>query len=431
MQTYPCNEIALADPSIAASLSTVSTRLEPLGRSYRTRATIIALGAILVIFLLAITAVPLPAAGAASGLNGHSATLSTSAFGGCNAVYTPTPSALLQGIAAPAKNETPGGNITATMEFAVVNWTSADSNITVLFPSIFFNFPRASGGNQQLMLSNRSAKLNFSGWSTPSFGQTKPYVFPAGLQFKNNSKAKIDSMKLAVQATADYGQVTLEVRWQWAYQPHPNVTARSPWSTPTTAAHWPTSVPSIFYPAPYTTLLHPNALNGTIGTNWTANLGGDVAGRTFFLEMEDPSGTVRQDLLQTAPANATNYTVHLILLNYNNFLPTGPYLVHIHDACGAMLWSRTVHAVLAPTASLRFVFNWPSACSGKTVTFNGTAYGNNSVGAITPSNTAYNFTLPFCTGHKFSTWQTTGAIHISGGRSMIVNYNGTWTIWYA
>ena len=430
MQTYPCSERALKNGLLTAPPE-LRALVGPVARwASRHRAGVVALGAIFVIALLAVTAVPLPAGPVAPLSDSRSAPAPAATFQNCNAVGTPTPSALLQGIAAPAKNETPGGNLTATMEVAVVNWTPADSNITVLFPSVFFNFPLVNNGKVQLALSPRSLHMNFSGWSSPSFAHTRAYVFPSGLQFQPLGKAKIDSMKLAVQATADYGQITIEVRWQWAYQPHPNVTAHSPWSVPTTQAGWPSSVPSIFYPAPYTTFLGSSGPNGTIGTNWTANLGGDVAGRTFFLEMEDPTGHVVQDLLQTAPLNITNYTVHLILLNYNKVLTPGPYLDHIHDACGAMLWSKTVHAVFAPSASIRFTLNVPAACSGKLITFNGTGYANNSVGMFAPSNTPYNFSLPFCSGHKFSTWMTTGAIHVVSGKTMLVNYNGTWTIWY-
>jgi hypothetical protein len=414
MQTYACRLPALF----------LASRGGP-GR--HRMGSLLALGALFLAVLFLLSAVPFAAPVAAAV---PASGVTTSAFGNCNVVGTKTPSALLQGIAVPSKNLTAGGNLSADMEVAAVNWTPAVSNITIHFPSVFFNFPLASGGKAQLFLSNRSFTMNFTGWSAPSLGQTKNYNYPAGLAFKAHAKAVIDSMKLAVVANADYGQITIEVRWQWIYQPHTGVTVHGPWSVPTTAANWPSSVPSIFYPAPYTTLLGTSGINGTIGTNWTATLGGDVAARGFFLEMEDVSGTVVQDLLQSAPPNVTTYSVHIPLLNYNNQLPPAPYLVHIHDACGAMLYSKTVHAVFASSASIRF-FLTPSACAGRSIVFGGSSFANGSIGTFAPSSAAYTFSIPYCAGYHFHGWSTTGALHIATGHTMDVSYNGTFTVNYA
>ncbi|MCI4333037.1 MAG: hypothetical protein L3K01_04850 [Thermoplasmata archaeon] len=388
-----------------------------------------ALGAVLVFALLVVTMAPLPAAvTSANSFRGSSPTTSAT-FGNCNAIGTPIPSALLQGIPVPRTNVTPGGNLSADMEVMAANWTPAMSNITVHFPSVFFNFPKFTGGHQQLFLSNRSFVMNFSGWSNASLGETKNYTFPAGLQFKAHTKAVIDSMKIAVQATADYGQITLEVRWAWTYNPSPGTTVTSPWSVPTNQSHFPNSVPSIFWPAPYATFLNYSGLTSTIGTNWTATLGGDVSGRMFFLEMEFPSGGVVESFGQTAPLNLSTYTVMIPMENYNRYLVPGTYLVHIHDACGALLYSKTVHAVFPPTAQVTFYLT-PAACAGHSITFNGTKYTNGTSGVFVPSTTAYSMSIEGCPGHTFHSWSTTGALHIATGKSMLVSNSGTFTVNY-
>jgi hypothetical protein len=429
MQDSTCHENGTA-PNLRSRLELPrrGPSSSPAGIARPYRAPLLALGAIAVFAILLGTMAPTPFAGAAQPAS--SSAIASSAFGTCNPVTTKTPSALLQGLAVPAKNVTANGTLSADMEVMAENWTTADSNITVIFPSVFFDFPRASGGNEQLFLSNRSILMDFSGWSNASFGATRNYSFPTGLQFKANAKATIDSMKLAVQATADYGQITIEVRWQWTYTPTtPGKLVHGPWSVPTNQSNWPSSVPSIFWPAPYTTFLASSGTRAVIGTNYTATLGGDVAGRTFFLEMETPGGSVVQDFSQTAPANATTFLVRIPMISYNGNLSAGAYLVHIHDACGAMMYNKTIDAYYAPSASIRFLLT-PSACATKTITFNGTAFHNNTVGTFVPGPTPYSFSIPVCSGHSFHNWVTTGALHIESGSQMVVSYNGTFTVEY-
>jgi hypothetical protein len=427
MQTDTCNELGDAELASARppSPSTTPARLAPILTRPR-RSTVLALGAVFVLAILAAAAIPSPAATAAVGATSP---ITSSAYGNCNPISSKTPSAILQGIPVPPTNVTPGGNLSAVMQVEAENWTSADSNISVHFPSIFFDFPKAAGGNEQLFFSNRSILMNFSGWSTPSFGSTKNYTFPSGLQFATGAKARIDSMKLAITATADYGQITIEIRWHWTYTSAPGVSVTSAWSVPTTKPNWPKSVPSIFWPAPYATYLNSTGTSAVIGTNFTATLGGDVAGRTFFLEMEYPSGSVVQDLQQTAPANATTFTVKIPMVNYDHWLDPGAFLVHIHDACGAMLYSKTVDAVFPASATVGF-FITPAACATHSITFNGTKYLSGTYGTFLPSVTAYSMSIPACTGHPFSGWSTTGAMHIETGHSMYVDNNGTFTVNY-
>jgi hypothetical protein len=432
MQDYTCTEIS---PSTTGSprrngLATATHPAFPTTRRLPTGVWI-AVGAVFVLALLVLTAgpLPVPVGGATGPATGTVAPITSSAYGTCNPVSTKTPSALLQGIAVPAKNVTAGGNLSAVMEVEAENWTPADSNITVIFPSVYFDFPKATGGNEQLYISNRSIVMNFSGWSEPSFATTRNYTFPSGLEFKAKSKATIDSMKLAVQATSDYGGITIEVRWMWIYSPTLGKNIKGPWSVPTNKSDWPTAVPSIFWPAPYATFLNSSGPTATIGDNFTATLGGDVGGRTFFLEMEYPSGSVVQDFLQTAPANATTFTVRIPMLNYDKYLTPGPFLVHIHDACGAMMFNKTVDAVFPPTATETF-FLTPAACATKSVTFDGLKFTNDTSGTFVPSTTAYHFGIPVCTGHSFHSWVTTGALHIVNGTSMLVSNNGTFTVEY-
>jgi hypothetical protein len=431
MQTYACT--IPSDPTHDSARRAMAPQPTPSPSSLLSRprkGVLLALGAVFVLAILAAAATPLPAAAAAGGSLGATSPVTTSAFGNCNAVGSPTPSAILQGIPVPSTNVTPGGNLSAMFQVEALNWTPADSNISVHFPSIFFDFPKASGGNEQLFLNNFSVLMNFSGWSNPSLGATKNYTFPSGLQFLAHAKARIDSMKIAITATSDYGGITIEIRWHWTYTSAIFTTVTSAWSVPTTQSNFPKSVPSIFWPAPYATFLNSSGATAVIGTNYTATLGGDVAGRTLFLEMEYPSGSVVQSFPQTAPSNATTFTVLIPMENYDRYLFPGTFLVHIHDACGALLYSKTVHAVYAPSATVKFYLT-PSACATHSITFNGTKFTNNTSGVFVPSSTGYPMSIPACSGHPFKSWSTTGALHIYTGHTMLVSNSGTFTVNYS
>ena len=345
----------------------------------------------------------------------------------CNGVGDPSPSALYTTVYEPKVNLSIGGHVTGTMEFAVVNYTSADLGVALHFPTVFFSFPLTPSGTFSITLSPQVLSIAGSGWTNGAH-TNHTSTAPAGLNFPVLGIARMSTQKISIQANVPYGNITMEFRWMWNMTQPGGMAYHSPWTVPKSTWGGGSVLPSIFFPAQYIQFVsgEGNGQSLTIGTNYTAVLGGPVGGAYFFLETENGAGMVVNSHGQTFPANVTNVTVTIMLLNYDNYLPPGSYLVHIHDACGAILYNKLIKAVFAPSATVTFYLQ-PSFCGP--MTFNGTQFANGTSGKFVPTTTPYAFTVPKCIGHPFKTWLTTGALHITSGQLMI-SYNGTFTIFY-
>lgn len=400
------------------------------GGTGRLVAAVLALTTLLFVGALLVPASGTPIASqTATGGAALTAAVSSSAGPTCNPVRALAPSALYMTTGVPLKNVTPGGTLTGELEFAVLNFTNATSPVTLALPAIFYKFPLAAGGNFSMEIAPRNITVASAGW-TAANALARSSSVPAGLVFKKGSEASLTSMKVSIMANDRYGNVTIEARWRWGSTPAPGHSVWGSWTVPTskTKSPHPDDLPSIFYPAPYADLVSSTGAVATIGASYNATLAGPlIAGQLFFLEMEYPSGKVVQDLGQTAPANATSYNVTIPMLNYNGALTPGSYLVHIHDACGGLLYNKVIKAVYPANATISF-FIEPGNCGS--VTFGGQTFTNNTSGTFTPSPTSYNFSLTGCKHHTFQTWVTTGGLHITSGSSMQVSASGTFTVEY-
>jgi hypothetical protein len=345
----------------------------------------------------------------------------------CNKVGNPSPSALYIPTSEPTVNLTGGGKIATTMEFAVVNYTSSDIGISLYFPTVYFTFPLSPTGSFSQTLLSQTLRISGSGWTNGSH-TNRSVTVAAGLDFVKNGKDRVSTQKVAIQANVPYGNVTLEFRWMWTLtQPNGSVVSSS-WTTPTrTYTKGSSTLPSIFFPAQYVQFIRGpgNGQKETIGTEYTAMLGGPVAGKYFFLEMENGAGTVVQSHGQTIGPNVTTANVTILILNYDQYLAPGPELVHIHDACGAILYNKPIDAVFAPTVTVWFYLQ-PGFCGP--MTFNGIPFANGTSGTVVPSTTPYAFTVPVCKGYSFNDWSSTGGLHISSNDHLLVSYNGTFTV---
>ncbi len=345
----------------------------------------------------------------------------------CNKVGNPSPSALYIPTNEPTANLSKGGQLAGTMEFSVVNYTSSDLGITVYFPTVYFTFPLSPTGNFSMTISPQSLNISGSGWTTGAHTNHTETV-AAGLDFIPKGKDRLSTQKIAIQANVPYGKLTLEFRWMWKLTQTNGTVVSSSWTVPkSTYTSGSSTLPSIFFPAQYVQFISGpgNGQKVTIGTNYTAVLGGAVAGKYFFLEMEDGAGKVVQAHAQTIGPNATTATVTIVLLNYDHYLAPGLELIHIHDVCGAILYNKLVDAVFAPKVTVTF-FLQPGFCGP--MTFNGTKFANDTSGTFVPSTTPYAFSVPKCTGYTFKNWTDTGGLHISANDELMVSYNGTFTI---
>lgn len=344
----------------------------------------------------------------------------------CNAVYTSTPSAIYIPIAVPAKNLTTNGEIVASMEVQVVNYTNASYGAILAFPGIFFKFPLAAGGNFTMFIAPSNFTITGAGWSNPNLLQRSDVV-AGGLVFKKGSDATLTTEKVAVMANRHEGQITIEVRWHWENTPPGKKKPISgSWSIPT-AQHYAPALPSIFYPAQYVRVVNETGAQATIGSTYNITLAGTVGAERFFLEMEQASGHVVQSQAWYTSYNATIVNTSISMLNYDHYLSPGTYLVHVHDACGALLFNKVVKLVYPPVANVTFYFV-PGQCGP--IYINGSSYTNGTTGAFQPSPTAYNFSFGSCKGETFSNWSTTGALHIASGHSIVISASGTFTVRY-
>jgi hypothetical protein len=417
----PQNALAVAGGTMEASVSVLRKHARGAGVSGTVAvfaALIVGLGAI----GLALAVPPAPSSVAAS-TGGSQFTPASVAV--CNAPSYISSSSLLITLPSPVGTLASGGTLTATLQFAVNSSVGSVTGQLVTFPSVFVTFPLGSG-SEQLDISPTSVAIAASGWTNaPSLNHSVKVA--STLSFKAGSSVTLSTEKLAVMAPDNYTKLSLEFRWSWTLVQPNGTNSQSGWTVPTVANHLPSQLRSIFYPAPFVSFLSSTGASATIGTNYTATLGGDVAGRYFLLEMEVPgTGKVVQAQAQTAPASASTFTVYIPMLSYTDSLSPGSYLVHIHDACGAMLYNKTVKAVFAANATVNFTIS-PASCSAK---FNGASWGNGTHDVVVPSIVPYSMSVG-CSGHSFTSWSGGGGVHVNNGTSLLVSASGRFSVTYA
>jgi hypothetical protein len=378
----------------------------------------------------AIAVVVLLWASAASATPAGSKVSSGTASVTCNSVSTPTPSALLIPLPNPATNLTANGAINVTWMFAVVGYSAADLGMTVHFPSVFAKFPLAGGGNFSMYFGPQNATIGGSGWMVPA-GASRNQTAPTGLQFDLTRNATLSTEELAVMATAPYGQLTIEVRWQYSDWNSQGAPLSSSTSVPISSSGWPSATPSIFFPAELVYKTWTSGSTGVIGQHFNVTLGGPyVAGQRFQLRLVDPSdGSDARIANHTAPGSATTYTTGIWLMHEGGYLSPGTYLVHVRDSCLAILYSLSVTVAYAPSVLVHFVID-PASCGP--ITFNGTAYANGTTARIAPSTTPYSYSTTSCKGYSdHSTTRLKGGVYIeSASHQILVSSYGTVLVKY-
>ena len=339
---------------------------------------------------------------------------------------TPTPSALLIPIPEPSGSVPAGGTLGATVEVSVTN-TSA-SSVTLHVPSLTVSFPLSAGGRSQLFVTAATLTLTGTGWGHARTTNVST-TLSGGTSFSSGGSATLSTQKIAVMGSAPYGSLTVEFRWHWSASSSNGTLTAGPWSTPTSTSQWPTSLASTFYPAPFVSLLGSTGPAVKIGATMTSTLGGAVPSSYFFEELENAStGKVFQDQGQTAPRGVSQYNVTIPMINYDHYLDPGTYLLHIHDGCGALLYSLSKSATFAASATVTIVVQ-PGTCGP--ITINGTGHASGSSFSIPPRSAAYTFSVPTCSGHTFQSWSGSGGIHVVTGGSMRISADGSFTVRYS
>lgn len=342
----------------------------------------------------------------------------------CSSPSTPTPSAVGLVSVSPTGTFPNGTRVNVTVEVAA-RWAAPGVlPVALHLPSLFAQFPQSPSGTLSVYLPARNGTLTGTGWSS-GVADSGSMTLGRAVTFRGSGNASLTSEKLAVMAGTWYGNLTVEVRWAWTLSSGSRVVP-SGWSVPNSTASYPSYLPGVFEPAPYVGIGPSSGSRVTIGSNWFADLRGAVAGRYFFLELENAStGKVAQSRGQDGPAGVTVANVSIVMLNYDHYLVPGAYLVHVHDVCGAMLWSRSANAVYASSARVTFYID-PGRCGP--LTFNGSPQANRSSVTVAPSESAYPFRVPSCPGVAFSGWSGRGGIHVSSSGELLVSSSGSFTV---
>jgi hypothetical protein len=391
------------------------------------------MGLMLIVALIVGLVIIAPAVASARPASAISNQLAAAASSGtkpsCNGVGDPAPSSLYIPLPEVNANLSAGATLAMSMEIAAANYTSADQGVKLEFPTVDFAFVLSPSGSLTKTILPQTVSITGPGWlSYSSLDRTQVLTSP--LSFAATSTAHLTTAKVSVMADVPYGNITVEFRWMWSMIQANGSSTNSSWSTPVQSFHHGSiDLPSIFYPAQFVSFLTGpgGGQKVTIGTNYSASVGGLVAGSYYFLEMENSTGSVVQSQGTTFPSGVTVGNVTIPVLNYDKFLTPGKYLVHIHDYCGAILYNKQISAVFATLVNITF-FLQPASCGP--MTFNGTAYLNDTTGNYAPSTNPYPFTVPSCKGHSFNGWSGTGAVHVSSNDHLVLSYKGTFSIVY-
>jgi hypothetical protein len=325
----------------------------------------------------------------------------------------------------PSTSLVAGAHVSVTFEFGVVSSTVSVVGINVRTPTIFVEMPMVGGGSFPLTFSNHTFNMTGATWTT--FQYSKQVTAPG--TFDSTKNATLSSQKLSVMATTPYGTLKLKWRWSWNVTFANGTYDQGPWSVLEAGQKGGQWLPSIFEPAPFVSLVAESPTDEYIGSVYTMYLGGDVAGRAFYIEFENSTGSVKAQtwLYDNATTNAT-FEGNITLLGWAaKFVPPGNYLVHIHDSCLAMLYSKRVTMSYSPTATVSVVSS-PSTCGGAKI--NGTVYRNGQSVNLTPSPTPVAFNSIGCRGLTFANFTFKGAIHPDGTNLLQVVGNGTLVVNY-
>jgi hypothetical protein len=241
----------------------------------------------------------------------------------------------------PAKNPNrsvkSGSTIQVAYQVKVVNYTSSMGHVTVYIPPVTAVFPLTKSGQLNISAPARNVSIGGGGW-TGGGATTFNYKTAVAIQFNSSAVAHLTTQKIAVMASTSYnGKVQVEFEWRWVIPGLNGV-----WTVPSYSYTNP-YLPSIFYPAPLVPVLS-NTSASQAGTNYTVVLGGAVSHTTFRMVLEYPNNGTEirsQDEYTALGVKTFNATVFLATKGTTS-LPAGHYLVHVHDACDAILHSLTV-----------------------------------------------------------------------------------------
>jgi hypothetical protein len=321
----------------------------------------------------------------------------------------------------PSINVGAGDHVNVTFEFNATAATVPLSGLNVYTPTIFVTMPKTDGTNFPVTFSSHNFTFSSSPWTSLSVDK----LVTGNFTFNGSATGTLSTQKIGTMADTPYGTLMMQWRWSWNVSSPNGSYDQGPWSVPTSTIKTGFWLPSIFKPAPYVDLVSESSPNETIGSTYVENLTGDLAGRSFYFEMETPIGVVVDTKWVTdgMRTNAT-YSAKFPLIGTDGSLLPGKYLVHIHDSCGAMLYSKSVVLSYSPSATIE-IFTNPADCGA--VMINGMSYTDGQDATIAPSATAYELNYQACVGSAFSSVARTGGVYFPSPGLVVISWNGSLT----
>ncbi|MCI4351247.1 MAG: hypothetical protein L3K15_07025 [Thermoplasmata archaeon] len=257
---------------------------------------------------------------------------------GCAPSGIRSPDSLLIPTAGPRASLAAGSSVRASYQAQLL--TAPPGNRASLFvPSVQASFPTTTGGRVQIYLHPAWLPITGTGWSKSVTASTKissAVGFPHG-------NATLSTAWLAVMANTTYGGYQVQFRWMWATTNATGGTTKSPWSGAVNASTS-SQQPTRFFPAPYVGVVSTTPLTGAAGgSTFTANLSGNVSSTFFRILTESGTGHELNSVCRTTAAGLTTFNAS-IPLDYANgtALPSGSYIVHIHNEGGAIVVFKQV-----------------------------------------------------------------------------------------
>jgi hypothetical protein len=321
------------------SQTSASLTQKPLRRRYARL-----LPGVAIVALLAVSGIAAACGGGGGGgggWGGHGGnpglTSNCSALGPIDALQIP--------LASPSVTAASGSNITVSYQVEISGYATADAGTMIHFPSVYVKIPLNSTTKLAFYFVPTNATINAAGWSTVA---TKTTTLSSSSNF---ASGKVDStlstVSIALMQKGPVQNLTVEVQWGWSLTT--SGLTYSLWSSPNATPKSP-DLPSIFNPAPYVGLGDTtNTTAAKTGSTFEAELSGAVGKTTFGVSVEYPNGTEVVCQVQTNHQR-TNCLIVDVPLTFANGtdLPSGNYIVHIHDSLGAIVHTISV-TIATPT----------------------------------------------------------------------------------
>ncbi|MCI4337257.1 MAG: hypothetical protein L3K17_08750 [Thermoplasmata archaeon] len=257
----------------------------------------------------------------------------------CVSIDGVPPSALEIAVPGPVGAAGAGSSLSVSAELRVLAVEGLATEGEIVLPTLTATFSTISAGPIDVVLSPRDLAAASDAWTNASQASGS-HVFSSAVVFPSGSNATLSSSLIAITSPAPLGSLAVEVRWQWTLLPTGAPTQTGPWSEPSASA----GVPSILYPQAYVALVRTSPLNATIGESFDVTLAGGSAPQTFLLKLENAStgATLNRGSVVSPATPVTNFSGSIEIINSSGSLLPGHYLIHVHDACGAILYSLPV-----------------------------------------------------------------------------------------